>query len=467
MPGRYLSFLFFLLLTVSSCKSIEPAAPVLQPQAVPSPPIAASSLSIPIEIDLKPYFTLADKQVDTRFTGGESPCEGVSYNYYFERDALKLSGKNTEVTTEVNGRYKIQMAYCAKCTGMFSSTPVCLSPIIPFSCGINEPMRKIRLSFISDFSISPDYSLKTNTRLGDLEAIDACRVTLFQFDVTNELLKQIRKSLGKLADDIDKQTKKISFRNEATQAWSFMQHPIPVSTYGYLHLNPERILLSRPTVTGTRLNTTLQLVARPVFSSRPAETGMASLPPLVVSDSKLNDTLSLYSDIALDYDSLSVQLTQQLQHKELNLKGKKIQLDDVRINGAANGFLVFKITFSGDKSGVLYLTGQPVLDAANEAVWLTSVDFDLETKNLLLKSAKWLFNDRILQTIADASRQDLKPHITSLIASVNKSLNYSFQGYQLSGKVLEVKLPNLYAAEKELVIRLQARAKLKLTDTKN
>jgi hypothetical protein len=55
--------------------------------------------------------------------------------------------------------------------------------------------------------------------------------------------------------------------------------------------------------------------------------------------------------------------------------------------------------FSGTNSGIAYFTGKPFYDANKKMIEVRDIDFDVKTKSLLLKSADWLFNKRIINEV--------------------------------------------------------------------
>lgn len=70
------------ILLFNSCKPIEATQPLTQIQAIPQATQNKSIISIPIELDLKPFFEMGEKQVPLTFDGGEHPCEGVTFDYH-------------------------------------------------------------------------------------------------------------------------------------------------------------------------------------------------------------------------------------------------------------------------------------------------------------------------------------------------------------------------------------------------
>jgi hypothetical protein len=452
------------LLILSSCKSINPVAPIQETKAIPVVEQPVSTIVLPLEISLSSYYALADKEVPKKFNGGEHPCAGVSFDYHFDRDPLKLNADNNNITIDVSGKYWIKMSYCVECTDLITEKPVCISPRIPFSCGVGEPMRKMSLQYTSNFELTKDYGIKTTTTLTKLEAIDPCKVTVFHFDATDQLLTEVKKSLTTLAKDIDKQTSAINFKSQAKAAWKQASETFYIPSYGYVHLNPLTIGLVEPRVSNNMLYSTLIIEARPLFNHNPTSVTPKPLPDLNIVKKPVNDTFQLFVDFNLNYDSLSKTIQQLAGGQKLMLQKKEIIFDSVSIAGASNNELLFKVKFSGSKKGILYLRGIPTFNPETETIELTNLDFDLETKSVLLKTAKWLFSNRILEEIRKISKQDLKYQMKTLTKALNESLHYTYQDYYLNGSINDLHVTHLYPDTSQLVVRVKAKGKMKLTN---
>lgn len=455
------------VIALVSCKTIEPVAPVTVQQTAPVPDQPVSIIVLPVSVDLTDYYKMADSQVPKAFDGKEQKCEGVSFTYHFERDPLQLQAEGRDVDISVSGKYRIQMNYCPECAEWFSDQPHCAIPRIYFSCGHGEPMRRMKMQYRSHFELTSDYGIVTKTRLTDLKAIDPCEVTVFQFDATDELLKEVRKSLNELARDIDKQMADISFKSTAAALWRQATEPFEVPGYGFIQLRPQTLHLSNPLIHDNILRTSLVLEARPVFSTVRPEKQKFPLPPLHLTDSIPNDTLRLTTDLHLDYDSLSVILNRFVGGTKLQIQKRDVILDSIRITGANDQFLIFRVAFSGDKRGTLFIKGQPYFNAQDQQIELRHVDFDIETKSALLKTAEWLFSERILEELQKNSRQDLKPQLGKLLTELNKSLKYQQEGFLISGNITELNVEEVFPETNRLMVRVSAKGKIGLTNIRN
>ena len=92
----------------------------------------------------------------------------------------------------------------------------------------------------------------------------------------------------------------------------------------------------------------------------------------------------------------------------------------------------------------IYLTGKPAYDAKERIMQFAQLDFDIRTKDLLVKSAGWLFNKRILNEIQQYSRFDLGSLIDSSMVTMNQQLNREIMpGIKSYGKMNHLSLLGL------------------------
>jgi hypothetical protein len=453
----------FIILSLISCKTITSASPSTSITPLIPAPQPLSVITIPIEFKLQPYFDLAEKQVDKTFKGNEHPCEGVSYDYVFIREPLDWSGKDQQIVIGLDGKYSLDMTYCAQCIDLFSEKGNCAVPRIPFSCGIGEPMRRMHTEFTSRFAITETYGITTKTNVTELKAIDPCKVTVFSYDATHELMKKMRATLEKTAIDMDKDLSKMHFRKEAQEAWDIASEVIDFSPYGYMYFQPENVSITQPTIKKNILYTQLELSAKPVFSSIKSAALKSTVPDLNVKKKSTSDSLYVYLDLKLDYDSISIALQPLLSGKKIELDKKRfVIIDSVKVFGASNDQLLFQIKFSGSKKGSLFLKGTPSIDRSSQVLRFNDLDYELETKSILLKTAKWLFNEKILEEFTKASTQDLKPYLNDAKKSINEKFKFRYEGYQFEGKLNTIEIHNVYPSTHFLWIRTYTSGKAQL-----
>lgn len=459
---RYFLFSYVLILGLFSCKTIEPVAPVQS--VIPAPPInnVISTLNIPVQIDLKKQLKSTEESLPKSFDGKEDHCEGVSFYYKFIREPIDFQFKNTELYYEVDGKFELKLNYCPKCHELWSKEGSCTVPRVYASCGANgEPMRKVTVGYSTKIDISSSYKFQSSTELKKFEIHDPCEITVFKYDATTQVKKQVKGQLEKLEDNIDKQIESIDIKKTLENVWDEMQKPMSIGSYGYLYIQPKSIAMSDLKFENQKVLLDLNMKMAPFVSTETRELKKTALPNM--ESFHKSEGFELAMDIHASYDSLTSFINKAFNGKELDLNGKKIIVKEMKIEGTQDAKMLFKMTFEGAKKGTVYLAGIPLLDVENQKVSIDQLDFELETKSLLLKTAKWMFSNRILDEIKKNAVFDLKTMLEDSKKTIGKQLNNEIsKGVSMNGKVEVLKVNELFLGAKYLIVRTNLKGDLKL-----
>lgn len=455
-----LLFSVFVLFLLAACKPIEPLAPNQRVLEKPVENPIISNVSIPIEFDLKKQLKQIENSLPNTFDGKEEQCEGISFTYKFVREPIDFTFKPSELYYEVDGKFELKLNYCPKCHELWDGGS-CTIPRIYTSCGVGEPMRRVKVGYSTSVDINSNYKFQSKTELKKFEILDPCKITVFKYDATTEVKKQIKGQLIKLEDEIDKQIQAIDLKSMLEDVWKELQQPITLDTYGFMYLFPKSMAFSKPSFSKDKVNIDLNLVVSPIVSTNKREIKEIALPKL--EDYKKKKGFDLSIDIKASYDSLSSVLNKQMKGKILDLKGKKIIIIQLAINGTQDNKMLFKMTFEGAKKGTLYLTGVPQIDTVKQILYMDQLDFDLETKSVLLKSAKWLFNDKILQEIKTNAVFEMTTLLEDSRKMISKQLSTNINDdVAMKGNIDEIKIKTIYLSEQSIIVRAELNGDLKL-----
>lgn len=455
-------FIAFTGLVLSSCGTIKPDEPdilVNENYEIPEQPV--SIVKVPIKIDLSPYFDETNKSIPTKFDGKDYQCEGISYKYHFERKDIKFKGVGKELKFSVDGGYSIFISYCPECTSILSSTESCILPVTNFSCGINEPLRKLKVSFKSKIGVTPDYHLKSKTHVDKVKALSPCEVTLFHYDATSRVETEVKKAMKDVVKDIDKEIGATNLKPDMEIAWNAMAAPIDLEGYGYMFLNPKAIGMSDIKYYGDTAYLDAYLQAYPEIRLDTIGFKPTRLPDLSKFD--VSDGFDVKMDISATYDSLSSILSRDISGIKTDINGKEVIFKEVEVHGAANNQLHLKVGFDGKKKGTLYLTGTPVFNDTTQVISFPDLEFNIKTRSALLKGAKWLFDKKITNLIRDAATIDLTQYLDEFKSTVDESLNGEVDdGVYMSGNVNEIRINHIIPKEDVLFMRVSSKGQIKV-----
>ncbi len=441
----------------SYSQKINPARPDQSPENFRLDSLPDSEINIPIQVNLKPLFTMAEKSVDTLFTSPKYPDEWVQegcdirFKYSFRRSPLKMTGSGNTLTLGFTGYYKIvgSTRLCVKGTVISPWTPAC-------KCGFSEPERRVNVSFTSAMSVQPDYKVRLYVKRNEPQPLDKCEVCFWGQDITKQVMKGLTSELDASKKDLEINYGTVDLKSRFQQVWDQMNKVYNLYGLGWLQINPGKFRINNLFILKDSLNIHLGLSAKPIVSfEKPAE--KSSWVPNMGGNSGRHG-FSIFLDAVLSYDSLGTIMNQNIAGKEFDFKKgfvkKKFILDSCKVYGGGFDKLVIRINFSGTNTGIFYLTGKPVYDTAKRMIEVKDINFDIKSKNILLGSADWLFDKKITREISKYARFELGPYIDSAKISMNKELNRELsKGIRSSGSIKNIRLAGIYPMQQHLIIR--------------
>lgn len=453
---------FFCVFFLASCGTIAPKKPESSIAKINPIVQPISYISVPIEINLKPYLSELEKQVPMQMDGKEEQCEGMSFSYRFQRKPIEFSGFGSRISYSVEGKYGLKINYCPKCTGIFSSNSNCVIPRVYASCGENgESMRRIKLSYETDLSLQKNWSLQAKTTLKELTPIDPCNITFVQYNATDHVTEEVNKQLIEVAKDIDKQIANYPLKKEIDGLWKSLQDPISMKEYGFLSIQPNSLGVKRIQFDQKKLNLQVVIGMQPVVDfTKPILTPTPTPPneaPETPSD------FNLFIDLHGTYDSINRLLATHLNQQSMILKGRTFVMDQVEIAGTNEEKFILKVQFSGNKKGTLFFQATPIIDSTGAEIRFKNVDFDLETKHVLMKSAKWILNKRITEKVENEFSYSLKKMLEDARKSLEKEVNSMNQsGFQLKGKFHSIQINSVVPQSDYLLLRANIKGNIQL-----
>lgn len=450
-----LPFIFF------ACKTIEVATPEFRTIPLPELNNQVSTLTIPVQINLESYLKEVESTLPKAFSGAEEHCEGISFSYRFFRDPIAFTFKTDGLYYTVDGKFDLKLNYCPKCVYLFDKKGTCTIPRIYTDCGIDDPMRKVKVAYSTKINLTPKFKFDATTKLEKFDMLDPCKITVFNYDATSEVKKQVSGELIALEKEIDKQIESVDIRSSMKDVWNELQEPLPIESYGFLYLQPKALSLGKLAFSNNKVNIDLNLTVAPMVVTEKLTFQRTALPDM--QPFKKTNGLDMTLDIDASYDSLSAIISESLRDKEFVFKKKKVVIKNIVIKGALDSTIVFAVTFEGAKSGTVFLVGKPTIDEVSQRVSIRDIAFDIETKSVLLKTAKWMFNDKIISEIQKVATYDLRVMLDDAKKTISKQLKGTItDGVEMEGEINNILVKSLHLTNSHLVIRTNILGELKL-----
>jgi hypothetical protein len=416
-----------------------------------------SQIDIPIQIDLRPVYRMAEKNVDTVFTSPNYPDGWVQadcatrYKYHFRRSPLSMSIRGTTLQLGFTGFYQIvgSTRVCVRGTVLSPWTPGC-------SCGFDEPERKVTVGFTSVFRLQPNYLLQSRISRSEPKALDKCEVCFWGQDITKEVINGLKAELDASKKAMEDSFGNFNLRPYMQQAWNLLSDVHAIPNVGYFSLNPKKLRMENINASNDQLHINIGITATPVVSFAPPAVTPSPVPDL--SGSSGSGGFNIFLEGALQYDSLTNVLNGFLAGKRFDVSeglfARHIVIRETRVSADDEGNLLIKVDFTGSFDGTAYFNGKPVYNPEKKTIEVQDLDYDLKTRNLLLKTAKWLFNKKIVAELNKYTSFDLSQYYDTASKTMNEWLNKEWTpGVKGTGSVSELKLTQVYALPQHLLIR--------------
>lgn len=162
------------------------------------------------------------------------------------------------------------------------------------------------------------------------------------------------------------------------------------------------------------------------------------------------------------YADASRIMTKNFVGQEFGSGGKKVTVQNVNI-WHKSGKMVIALDLSGSVNGTIYLAGFPQYNDATKEIYFDQLDYALDTKNKLMRTANWLASGMILRKIQESCRYSIQPNLDEGKKNMLEYLqNYSpMPGVFINGKLNEIKFEKIQLTNKAIV------AFVKITGTAN
>jgi Domain of unknown function (DUF4403) len=459
-PHPHLPLLGLVLLGCSGPPHIDAPPPATTADVQQVPELPASTLAVPIAIDLAPVLSDLERAVPRTFGDLEQRLQlngndRIHVAFEAERGPFRasLSGETARVAATI--RYRGRAWY---------NPPI--APEISASCGTDaapDDRPRARIALTSRLTLTPDWGLRSAARVERVAPAsdaprDLCRVTAFSIDVTGRVMDAARDLLARNTTVIDHAIASIDLRSKAADWWNTIQSPIEITDSVWLVIEPVAARRGAVHGVGQTLFGEISLTAHPhlVVGPRP----VVELRPLPdIERTAIDDGLHILASGVIDYGVASDFLTRELAGRSIESAGHHLVIRNLHLAGIGAGRLSVEVDFDGSARGRVFLVGTPRLDPATGQVHFPDLDFDIATSSLLVSGLAWVGHGQLLQYLRDQARLPIGDAIVRarelLLEGLNRNLS---DDVRIHGTVLSITPLGVYATRRALLLHAHALA---------
>jgi hypothetical protein len=152
------------------------------------------------------------------------------------------------------------------------------------------------------------------------------------------------------------------------------------------------------------------------------------------------------------YAEASKIMTKNFAGQDFGSGSKKVKVKNVGIWHKADK-MVIALDLLGTVNGTIYLTGFPQYNEQTKEVYFDKLDYALDTKNKLMRTANWLSHGMILRKIQESCRYSIVPNLEEGKQNMLAYLkNYSpISGVFVNGKMEDIQFQKIQLTNKAII----------------
>ncbi|UOX35416.1 DUF4403 family protein [Flavobacterium sediminilitoris] len=413
-----------------------------------------SFISLPTEITLKDIETLLNKNMAGLIYEDNDISDDKTEMKIWKTSAIHLTEVNGEIISEIPLKIWAKIKYGTDFMGLNDTREINLNGKITLNSKAHLYNWKLTTnSTIKDFEWSESPNIMVAGKKIPITYIINPTVSLFKSKISKMIDDAIDLSCD-FKPMVLETMEKIStpfLTDESYEAWFKL---IPIELYvTEAELKNNKITMDM----GLKCNMQTMIGREP---KNTFDKDKLILKPVT----KIPDHFSAAVAAVSTYESASKVITKNFQGQEFGSGSKKVTVQKVDIwqNG---GKLIIALDLLGSINGTIYLSGYPQYNAFTKEIFFDQLDYVLNTKSVLLKSANWLAQGTVLRKIQENCRYSIQENMEEGKKSMEKYLaNYSpMKGVFVNGTMSDFEFEKVELTDKAIIAFISTGGKMKIT----
>lgn len=344
-----------------------------------------SVISIPIELGIKELERSLNAQLN-----------GIIYDdQNMQDDKMAITAtKNEDIIISVDSqalKYRVPLDLIIKYDAGFTTLT-----------GTGE----IAIDLMTRFDIKANWAFETQTEILTYEWIKTPKVSMAGISipigfVANLILNNSRRTLAMTIDNQVANNFKLDELIAST--WEQMFKPILIAPQynTWLTVNPKDIGLSPIFMQDDSLQTNIVIEGEPTIAigNKPGNVDPVPL-PLYTKKPAFFEGFMINLGAEISYDEAERLAKDQLIGETYTYGKRSVTVEDIELFGQGDQVIV-NTQLSGSYEGNIYMQGRPSYNARKNSIELKNLDFTLDTRSFLFKSAGWLLKGPIRKNVQD------------------------------------------------------------------
>lgn len=431
-----------LFASCSSSKKID----VLKPAPSNATPTVykttTSYINMPVEVPIKEIEAQLNK-VLTGLIYNDSIIEDDKTEMKIWKQApIKLIEKDGKIQSQLPMKIWIRVKYGTEFLGLNDMKDINLNGTITLLSDAKLSNWKLSTtSVIEDFQWSESPTIEVKGRNIPITYLVNPTLRVFK----SKIAKKIDEAIGKSTD----------FKPQVLSVLEKLSTPFQTSEQyeTWFKLLPSELYVTdaRLSKSSITMDMGLKCTMQTIVGQQPANTFKKEnivLKPVTKIPNKIEATVAAVST----YESASRILTKNFQGQTFGSGSRKITVQKVDL-WHKDGKMIIALDMLGSINGTIYLSGYPNYNAITKEIYFDQMDYVLNTKGVLTKTANWLLSGMILRKIQESCRYSIKGNLEEGKKNIQPYLsNYSpMKGVFVNGSLNDFEFDKVELTDKAII----------------
>ncbi len=334
----------------------------------------------------------------------------------------------------------------------------------------------------SKIGLTEDYKINTITS-GDFEwgntkpvlELGPLKIGLARF-----VEPALRSQMATLSKQLDKELQNhLDLKKYVFEAWQMVQEPVKLddNMNAWLTVVPKEVRMSPLYAHNGTLNTRLGITSYiSVTTDGKPQTQVNKVLPKLIMDSRLADDIQIGLTTTIPYTHASKMLQAQVANQTYKYDGGKsaITINDAAITPSGEQLIMMLDVNGKTKAGIftkkivgkVYLRGTPYYDAQSASIKVRDVDYDLDTKDRLLKTANWMAKNKFKDMIQAQVNFPIQGQLDDAKKMLQSTLDKQGRVHEsllLRGSIKHITPDNIYLTQEGIKAVVNAKGNLTAT----
>lgn len=453
---KRLYLLTVLVLFVSSCSSTQKIE-TLKPEPDDATPLIydhkPSFISLPVSIKIKDI----ENQTNKLLTGLIYEDNVITDDDY----EVKIWKQAPIAIENVNGKIKTVMPLKAYVKYRIGTDKLGMALYNTKEFNFNGVV-----TLLSDVALT-NWKLKTKTQIKSIDWKESPSISLFgkSVPITYAVNPAISLFKSKIEKSIDEAIQKsLDFKPNVLDALEKICAPSEMSAdyESWLRIVPIELYTTEAQLKNQEISMQMGLkcTIETLIGQKPSnkfDRDKIVLKPV----SKMPDQITANIVAVSTYKDASNVITKNFQGQEFGSGSKKVKVVNVSL-WHKNDKMVIALELSGSLNGTVYLTGFPQFNETTKEIYFDQLDYAIDTKSKLVRTANWLASGLVLKKIQESCRYSIQPNLEEGKQTMLQYMNNfsPMPGVFINGKMEDIVFKEIQLTNKAIIAFLSVQGKV-------